>query len=102
MIQKNREMTTCNETMTGIGALTEELTRSMRRPGRKTLALIDRALSYLSPFESKKATVASVAEKKDLLELLERHRMVLSPYVDIDRVEWNLKFNDKLLNFRKL
>ena len=78
------------ETMTGIGALTEELTRSMRRPGRKTLTLINKALSYLTPFESAKASVASSFERRELLELLDRHRMVLSPYVDVDRVEENL------------
>ena len=88
-------MTTNTETMTGIGMLTEELNRSMRRPGRKTLALIDKALSYLMPFESAKASVASSFERRELLELVERHRMVLSPYVDIDRVEWNLRFKDK-------
>ena len=102
MIQRNREVMAGIETKTGIAALTEELARSMRRPGRKTLSLIDKALSYLTPFESAKAVVTSIAEKRDLLELVDRHRMVLSPYVDVDRVEWNLKFNDKLLNFRKL
>ena len=79
------------ETMTGIGVLTEELTRSMRRPGRKTLTLIDKALSYLTPFESAKASVGSSFERRELLELLDRHRMVLSPYVDVDRVEVNLR-----------
>ena len=63
----------------------------MRKPGRKTLVLIDKALSYLTPFESGKAMVASSFEKRELLELLDTHRVVLAPYLDTDRVEWNLR-----------
>ena len=71
--------------------LTCEISLSLRRPGRRTLTLIDKALSYLTPFESPRATVASSAERRDLLELLDTHRMTLCPYLDIDKVEWNLR-----------
>lgn len=74
-----------------IEELTRQLSASMRRPGRKTLVLIDRALSYLTPFESGKAMASSPYEKRELLELLDTHRMVLSPYLDTDRVEWNIR-----------
>ncbi len=74
-----------------VAKLTEDLTRSLRRPGRKTLALIDKALSYLTPFESAKASVVSVSEKQELLELLNAHRLCLSPYLDLDRIESNLR-----------
>ena len=77
--------------MTGISDLTSELTRSMRRPGRRTLALIDRALGYLVPFESAKAGVASPYERRELLELLDTHRMILCPYMDTDKAERNLR-----------
>ena len=80
-----------------VGELTRQLSVSMRRPGRKTLALIDRALSWLRPFESGKAMVSSPYEKRELLELLDTHRMLLSPYLDTDRVEWNLRNKDKRL-----
>ncbi|MDE5872229.1 MAG: hypothetical protein K2H22_09850, partial [Muribaculaceae bacterium] len=35
-----------------LSTLTSELSASLRRPGRKTLSLINKALSYLTPFES--------------------------------------------------
>ncbi len=74
-----------------IAKLSSELTASLRKPSRRTLTLIDKALSYLTPFESPKATVTSASEKKDLLDLLKAHQLVLSPYIDTDRIEWNLK-----------
>ena len=76
--------------VSSVGKLTVELTRSMRRPGRKTLSLINKALSYLIPFESPLACVASQAERRDLLDLIHAHRRILCPYIDVDRVERNL------------
>ena len=73
-----------------IPELTAELTRSLRRPTRKTLSLINKALSYLTPFESAQATTTSRAERADLLHLLNTHRLVLSPYMDLDRIESHL------------
>ena len=67
--------------------LTLQLTRSLRRPSSRTLRLIDKALSYLLPFESPLASVTSPSEKKDLLNLLNTHRQLLSPYIDTDRIE---------------
>lgn len=78
--------------MTSISKLNSELTRSLRRPTSRTLRLLDRALSYLTPFESPLAKTASAAERQDLLSLLTVHRMPLSPYLDVDRVEMNLRF----------
>ena len=74
-----------------VARLTAELSRSLRRPGRRTLALIDSALSYLTPFESPLARTASGAERRDLLTLLRVHRPVLRPYLDTDRIERNLR-----------
>ena len=71
--------------------LSAQLTESLRKPGRKTLSLINKALSYLTPFESPKATVASPTERRDLLALLDSHRMVLTPYLDVDLIECNLR-----------
>ena len=73
-----------------IPELTAELTRSLRRPTRKTLSLINKALSYLTPFESPQATTTSRAERADLLNLLNTHRLILSPYMDLDRIESHL------------
>ena len=75
-----------------IARLCSELNLALRRPGRKTLTLIDKALSYLTPFESPKAKVTSLSERHDLLELLISHRMVLTPYIDVDRIESNLRY----------
>ncbi len=77
--------------MSPISTLTTDLTASLRRPCRKTLTLLDKALSYLSPFESVKARAASPYEKHELLELLHTHRLALTPYIDIDRIETNLR-----------
>ena len=74
-----------------VARLTADLSRSLRRPGRRTLALIDSALSYLTPFESPLARTASGAERRDLLTLLRVHRPVLRPYLDTDRIERNLR-----------
>ncbi|MDE7347564.1 MAG: hypothetical protein K2N48_12610 [Muribaculaceae bacterium] len=89
--------------MTTISTLTADLTRSLRRPGRKTLALIDKALSYLIPFEKPQTarsadTLYCEADtiKKDLLDLLNTHRLILSPYLDTDRVESNLRHTRSL------
>ena len=67
--------------------LSSQLSESLRHPTRKTLSLINKALSYLTPFESPKATVTSPSEKRDLLNLLTTHRQLLSPYIDTDRIE---------------
>ncbi len=74
-----------------ITEVTKQLTASMRRPSGRTLALIDKALAYLTPFESAKANVVSASEKQELLELLRTHRLSLSPYLDLDRIESNLR-----------
>lgn len=74
-----------------VARLTADLSRSLRHPGRRTLALIDSALSYLTPFESPLARTASGAERRDLLTLLRVHRPVLRPYLDTDRIERNLR-----------
>ncbi len=74
-----------------VAELTAQLSRSLKRPNRRTLALIDKALSYLTPFESPRAQTASPSEKQDLLSLLAAHRMVLTPYIDTDRIEFNLR-----------
>ena len=71
--------------------LTAQLADSLRHPTRRTLTLINKALSYLTPFESPCASVTSSAEKRDLLALLDSHRMTFTPYLDVDRVEWNLR-----------
>ncbi|MDE6742201.1 MAG: hypothetical protein K2J58_07715 [Muribaculaceae bacterium] len=72
-------------------SLPSYLTRSLRRPTGKTLTLIDKALDWLRPFESAKASAVSPYEKRELLELLTTHRMVLAPYIDTDRVESHLR-----------
>ncbi len=77
--------------MSKVEELTLQLSKSLTRPNGKTLRLLDRALSYLTPFESPLAKTASPSERRDLLELLAAHRMPLSPYLDVDRVERNLR-----------
>ena len=74
-----------------IPELTAELTRSLRRPTRKTLSLINKALSYLTPFESAQARTASPAERAELLDMISTHRWTLCPYLDMDRIESNLR-----------
>ena len=76
-----------------IRELTYELSESLRKPTRGTLSLINKALSYLTPFESGQAKVASTAERADLLTLLNTQRMVLYPYADLDRIESHLQHN---------
>ena len=76
-----------------IRELTYELSESLRKPTRRTLSLINKALSYLTPFESGQAKVASTTERADLLILLNTHRMVLCPYADLDRIESHLIHN---------
>ena len=71
--------------------LSAQLTESLRHPCSKTLKLLDRALRLLIPFESPKAAVASPAEKQQLLDLIVIHRTALSPYLDLDRIERNLR-----------
>ncbi len=77
--------------MTNISTLTADLAQSAKRPGSRTLRLLDKALTLLHPFESPKALVTSPSERKDLLSLLYLHRDILSPYLDVDRVATNLK-----------
>ncbi len=77
--------------MSPISTLTTQLSASLKRPGSRTLSLLDRALSYLTPFESKQAAVNSPAERTDLLDLLNTHRLLLTPYLDTDRIESHLK-----------
>ncbi len=77
--------------MTTISTLTADLSRSVKRPGRRTLRLLDKALRLLHPFESPKAQVTSPSERQDLLSLVSLHRDILSPYIDVDRVATNLK-----------
>ncbi len=77
--------------MTSISKLSADLSASLRRPSSSTLRLLDRALSYLLPFESPLARTASPAERRDLLELIRTHRQPLSPYLDLDRIERNLR-----------
>ena len=74
-----------------IPELTAELTRSLRRPTRKTLSLINKALSYLTPFESAQATTTSRTERAELLAMISTHRWTLCPYLDLDRIESNLR-----------
>ena len=71
--------------------LTAQLADSLRHPTRRTLTLINKALSYLPPFERPRAAVTSAAEKRDLLALLDSHRMTFAPYLDVDRIECNLR-----------
>lgn len=78
--------------MSKVEELSCELTRSLKRPSRRTLRLLDRALSYLTPFESPRARTTSPSERRDLLALLTTHRLPLSPYLDVDRIERNLRF----------
>ena len=75
-----------------IARLCSELNLALRRPGRKSLTLINKALSYLLPFESPKASVTTPTERRDLLALLTTHRMVLAPYIDTDRIEAHLRY----------
>lgn len=82
---------TTTKTITTIPTLTSELAHSMKRPTRRTLTLIEKALGWLRPFESGKARTASRTERQELLELVATHRIVLSPYIDTTRVEWNLR-----------
>ena len=80
--------------MSKVSTLTADLSLSLRKPGRRTLSLIDKALSYLIPFESAGARTASGTERRELLELLNAHRVVLAPYIDTDRIEYHLKTTD--------
>ena len=61
--------------------LSAALTRSLRRPGPRTLRLIDKALAILTPFESPCALTTSAAERQELLDLLRIHRLTLCPYI---------------------
>ncbi|MDE6522889.1 MAG: hypothetical protein K2L17_08735 [Muribaculaceae bacterium] len=74
-----------------VADLTSQLSHSIKRPSRRTLRLIDRALSYLTPFESPRASVTSHAERQDLLTLLRTHRDLLSPYLNTLLIESNLR-----------
>ena len=76
--------------MSKVSTLTADLSLSLRKPGRRTLSLIDKALSYLTPFESTLASPSSQSERLDLLDLLRTHRLILTPYLDTTRIEHNL------------
>ncbi len=80
------------QNMSKVEELSCELTKSLKRPSSRTLRLLDRALSYLTPFESPQARTASPSERRALLALLATHRAPLSPYLDVDRIEMNLRF----------
>ena len=71
--------------------LSAALTRSLRRPGPRTLRLIDKALALLTPFESPLALTTSAAERQELLDLISTHRLTLCPYINVDRIESNLR-----------
>ena len=71
--------------------LSAALTRSLRRPGPRTLRLIDKALALLTPFESPLALTTSAAERQELLDLLRTHRLTFCPYINVDRIESNLR-----------
>ena len=71
--------------------LSAALTRSLRRPGPRTLRLIDKALALLTPFESPLALTTSAAERQKLLDLISTHRLTLCPYINVDRIESNLR-----------
>ncbi len=77
--------------MTNISTLTADLAQSAKRPGSRTLRLLDKALRLLHPFESPRAQVTSPSERQDLLSLLSIHRDILSPYINLDKVESNLR-----------
>ncbi len=77
--------------MTTISTLTADLARSAKRPGSRTLRLLDKALKLLYPFESPFASVTSPSERQDLLSLVTLHRDILSPYINLDKVESNLR-----------
>ena len=74
-----------------IPQLTAELTASLRHPTRRTLSLINKALSHLTPFESPKASPTSPSERTELLAMISTHRWTLCPYLDLDRIESNLR-----------
>ena len=71
--------------------LSAALTHSLRRPGPRTLRLIDKALALLTPFESPLALTTSAAERQELLDLLRTHRLTFCPYINVDRIESNLR-----------
>ncbi len=72
-----------------VSKLTEELSASLSKPTRKTLRLIDRAIYLLLPFENS-SICDSPEDTTALLTLLTTHRLTLSPYLDIARIERNL------------
>ncbi|MDE7350424.1 MAG: hypothetical protein K2N25_05105 [Muribaculaceae bacterium] len=71
-----------------IPTLTAELTRSLRRPGRKTLRLIDKALSYLTPYENYVTNTARSANtpycEADTLRAIDTARSANTPYCEAD------------------
>ena len=80
-----------------VSKLNDDLSASLRRPTRRTLSLIDKAIELLLPFESScpvskdHRSSDSGSDGADLLSLLVTHRQALSPYLDISRIESNLK-----------
>lgn len=77
--------------MMTIPELTSQLSTSLRKPTSKTLSLINKALSYLTLFESAQTRTTSAAERTELLDMITTHRWTLSPYIDLDRIESNLR-----------
>ncbi len=89
--------------------LSSQLTASLRKPGPRTLRLLEKAICLLSPYESWNAgfpagdTARSANPAKPklrpsadtstaaLLTLLTTHRQILTPYLDTARIERNLR-----------
>ncbi|MDE7097263.1 MAG: hypothetical protein K2O47_07215 [Muribaculaceae bacterium] len=83
--------------MSKVSRLNYDLSASLRRPTRRTLSLIDKAIALLMPFENSckvskgHHSFDPGTDGADLLSLLATHRQALSPYLDISRIESNLK-----------
>ena len=83
-----------------IPTLTAELTRSLRRPGRKTLRLIDKALSYLTPYENMELRTSQPAHtarsantpyrEADTLRAIDTARSANTPYCEADTLKKDL------------
>ncbi len=86
---------------------TLQLTASLRRPGPRTLRLIEKAINLLTPYEQAprahtarsanpaKPTLRPSADTSTtaLLHLLTTHRLALTPYLDTHRIESNLRLS---------
>ena len=79
---------------TPVTTLTAELTRSLRRPSRKTLSLIEKALSYLTPFENMEPrasqpahtahTTDTPSREADTLKAIDTARSTDTPHCEAD------------------